>query len=228
MNIIKRKIVNSYIFTKIRSFRKKSKIKRGKYIDLKFEDNISIAKSCYIFNSFIGYYTYICDNCVFYNSKIGRFCSIGNNVKVIVGKHPTKEFLSTNPIFYSTCSPFKKSFVNKDFFNEYSEKKYDGYSNEIGNDVWIGNNVLIIDGIKIGDGAIIGAGCVVSKNIPPYAIVVGCPCKIIGYRFENNVISKLQRLKWWEKDLAWIKNKLDLFTNYDMLQRFLVEEVKNE
>ena len=52
----------------------------------------------------------------------------------------------------------------------------------IGNDVWIGANVTILKGVKISDGVVIGAGSVVTKDIPPYAIVVGNPAKIVKYR----------------------------------------------
>lgn len=52
----------------------------------------------------------------------------------------------------------------------------------IGNDVWIGRRAMIMPGTKIGNGVVIGAGACVAKNIPNYAIAVGCPVKIIGYR----------------------------------------------
>lgn len=48
----------------------------------------------------------------------------------------------------------------------------------IGNDVWIGDSALVKEGIKIGDGAIVGCGAVVTKDVPPYAIVVGVPARI--------------------------------------------------
>lgn len=52
----------------------------------------------------------------------------------------------------------------------------------IGNDVWIGRRVIILPGVHIGNGAVIGAGAVVAKDIPEYAIAVGNPIRIIGYR----------------------------------------------
>ena len=68
----------------------------------------------------------------------------------------------------------------------------------IGNDVFIGMNVTILDGVNIGDGAIIGAGAVVSKDIPPYAIAVGSPIRIIKYRFDQPEIDELLKIKWWD------------------------------
>ncbi len=52
----------------------------------------------------------------------------------------------------------------------------------IGNDVWIGRRVIILPGVHIGNGAVIGAGAVVAKDIPEYAIAVGNPVRVIGYR----------------------------------------------
>jgi len=67
----------------------------------------------------------------------------------------------------------------------------------IGSDVWIGCDAMILGGVHIGNGAIIGAGSVVAKDVPPYAIVVGNPARIIKYRFDAETIAALQRIKWW-------------------------------
>ena len=56
---------------------------------------------------------------------------------------------------------------------------------------------MIKKGIRIGDGVIIGAGSIVTKDIPSFAIVVGTPAKIMRYRFDEETIEKLNRLKWW-------------------------------
>lgn len=67
----------------------------------------------------------------------------------------------------------------------------------IGNDVWICQGVRILEGVEIGDGAIIGAGAVISKNVPPFAVVVGNPQRIIRMRFTYEQIAALERIKWW-------------------------------
>ena len=74
----------------------------------------------------------------------------------------------------------------------------------IGNDVWIGYEAVIMSGVTIGDGAIIGARAVVTKNVPPYTIVGGIPAKTIRKRFDENTISKLQEMKWWN----WTEEKI--------------------
>ena len=124
-------------------------------------------------------------------TTIGAFCSIACRVILGHGKHPI-HFLSTSPFLY---------------FDElgYKTKKMPSHSGfwkpepvTIGNDVWIGDGVFVRNGVHIGDGAIIGARAVVTKDVPPYAIVVGCPAQIIKYRFTPPVIEELLKLKWWE------------------------------
>jgi acetyltransferase-like isoleucine patch superfamily enzyme len=55
----------------------------------------------------------------------------------------------------------------------------------IGQDVLIGHGAILLRGIRIGNGAVVGAGAVVTKDVPPYAIVVGVPARILRYRFDE-------------------------------------------
>lgn len=52
--------------------------------------------------------------------------------------------------------------------------------------------------VHVADGAVIAANAVVTKDVPPYAIVGGIPAKIIGYRFNQDIIESLLRIKWWD------------------------------
>ena len=68
----------------------------------------------------------------------------------------------------------------------------------VGSDVWIGYEAVILAGVTIGDGAIIGTRAVVTKDVPPYTIVGGIPAKPIRKRFDDEMISHLLALKWWD------------------------------
>lgn len=152
----------------------------------------------------LGDFTYISHDCQFSNTKLGKFCSVGPYVVCGLGNHPTEKFVSTHPIFFSTKEQAQITFSDKDYFSEDNPI-------EIGNDVWICARSIILDGVKIGDGAIIAAGSVVNKDVPPYAIMGGVPAKLIRYRFDENTIMKLLKIKWWNKDHSWLKKNFRLF-----------------
>lgn len=155
--------------------------------------------------SYIGNYTFIHSDVVLdFVSHIGAYCSISRGVKIGLGAHP-KSLLSTSPAIYSK----ERGFVEVSL---YESIKSVGLC-EIGDDVLISANVLILAGVKIGTGAIIGANAVVVKDVPPYSIVVGVPARVVGYRFEQNVVSDLLESSWWEKDINEVLEFSDIFKN---------------
>lgn len=159
--------------------------------------------------------------------RIGRYSSIGPNVKNVVGKHPIKDFVSTHPAFFSIRKQVGETFVNNQKFEEYNYVDYTNkISNIIGNDVWIGANSSIMEGIVIGDGAVIAAGAVVTKNVPPFAIVAGIPAKIIKYRFNKEEIEFLLELEWWNKEEDWVKKYGEYFENIELLKQVLKNNEK--
>ena len=70
-----------------------------------------------------------------------------------------------------------------------------------------------LGGVKIGDGAVVAAGAVVASDVPPYAIVGGCPAKVIKYRFKQDEISRLLAEKWWNLPLEEIAKNYLKFSN---------------
>lgn len=165
-----------------------------------------------MFNSSIGDYSYISVNSRVSYAHIGKFCSIGPNFLCGWGIHPI-DGLSTSPSFYSTNSYNGLSLSVKDKIREREQIV-------IGNDVFIGANVTILDGLSIGDGVVIGAGSVVNDSIPPYAIVGGIPAKIIKFRFEQNIIDELLKIRWWEWEQEKLKTVEHNFNNVsDFIQQ---------
>jgi len=132
-------------------------------------------------------------------TKIGRYCTIAKNIHAFHANHPMN-LKSMHAFFYYP----KIGFAQKNLLS-YTRLT-------IGNDVYIGHNVIILPSVKsIGDGAVIGAGSVVNVDIPPYAVVVGHPCRIVRYRFSPSTIQELLESKWWEKSIEELAPELDSF-----------------
>ena len=73
---------------------------------------------------------------------------------------------------------------------------------KIGNDVWIGAQAMLKGGITIGDGAVIGARPVVTRDVPPYSVVVGQPARILRHRFAPEICARLLATRWWDYSLG--------------------------
>ncbi|MBU3169937.1 CatB-related O-acetyltransferase [Clostridium estertheticum] len=135
---------------------------------------------------------------------IGKFCSIACKAKFLMtsGNHTMKSLSNyTFPIFYEEwdlpVSHITDAWDNKGDI-------------EIGNDVWIGYDAIIMSGVKIGDGAIIATRALVTKDVPPYTIVGGVPAKVIKKRYDDETISKLLKIKWWN----WTYEKIQANIKY--------------
>lgn len=94
--------------------------------------------------------------------------------------------------------------------NEFDEHE----SITIGNDVWLGSIVIVADGVSIGDGPIIVTGSVVTKDLSLYTIMGGISAKMIRFRFKNEEIEKLSKLKWWNRDIEYLIKNSKKFLNY--------------
>ncbi len=157
-------------------------------------------------NASVGYSTYIGPGSNISNAKIGRYSCIAG-LETATGRHPVNgENISVHPAFYSSAAQYGYTYEKVTSFEEvkYTDKEK-GYTVTIGNDVWIGRGVMITDGVTIGDGAVVGARSLVTSDIEPYAIYAGTPAKKIGTRFDEETVEKLLKLRWWDKDEAWIK-----------------------
>jgi virginiamycin A acetyltransferase len=133
------------------------------------------------------------------STKIGRYTSVAATAFAATVNHP---------MHYKSMHGF---FFNRELGIVDKELPFSPLT--IGNDVWLGHNSIIMPGVdSVGDGAVVAAGAVVNKNVPPYAVVVGNPARLVRYRFDPATIEHLVKEKWWEKDIQEIKYDLREYT----------------
>lgn len=129
--------------------------------------------------------------------RIGHFCSVGEGVTIFLGGEHRPDWITTYP--FSLMLPDAASFEG------HPATKGDVL---IGNDVWLGFGATVLSGVRIGDGAVVGAGAVVAKDVPPYAIVVGNPARVIRTRFSPVQIEALLQIQWWDWTMEKIREQL--------------------
>ena len=186
-----------YFFNSLRSWFLSRQKNRDIKIEFKgsYKPNLNIEPHTYI-NSMV---LYCWDKGV--KVDIGRYCSIADDVCILAGGEHHKEWVTTYP------------FINRWQLHQYLDN-HKGTTKgdvQIGHDVWIGHGATVLSGVSIGTGAVIGARAVVAKDVPPYAVVVGNPAKIINYRFDSEQISILLESKWWCWDESKIMSEFDRF-----------------
>lgn len=161
----------------------------------------------------VGDYTYGRLNVFMWNSseeklKIGRFCSIAPTSRFICGGEHNLNTISTYP--------FDQKILGIGVTKSRGPIILD-------DDVWIGDAVIILSGVHIGQGAVIGAGALVTHDIPPYAIAIGVPARVIKFRFSQDIICKLVSCVDYSK-----LSKKTIKKNFDTLSALVTEQNVND
>lgn len=139
---------------------------------------------------------------------IGRFCAIARGIEFVMnGANHRMASVTTYPFNilgggWEKCTPTPEELPFKG-------------DTVLGSDVWVGQDVTVMPGVRIGDGAVIAAGSVVTRDVPPYAVAGGNPCRVIRRRFDEDLIDYLLALKWWDWPAEKIFRNLEALCSAD-------------
>ena len=144
-----------------------------------------------IAESRFGDYSYVVNDSDVIYTTIGKFCSIASHVRINPGNHPLDRVMLSHVSYRS--SAYGLGPDDPAFFDWRRASAV-----TLGDDVWIGHGAVVLPGLRIGSGAAVGAGTIVTKDVPPFAVVVGNPGRVIRLRFPEVVVESLLRIAWWD------------------------------
>ncbi len=145
--------------------------------------------------SAFGDYSYVVNDSDIIYSTIGKFCSIAAHTRINPGNHPLDRVMLSHVSYRS--SAYGLGPDEADFFDWRRSSPV-----TLGHDVWIGHGAIVLAGLTIGTGAAIGAGTIVTKDVPPFAIVVGNPGRVLRLRFAERTVEQLLQIAWWDWEHA--------------------------
>ncbi|NDY89956.1 hypothetical protein [Ideonella livida] len=143
-----------------------------------------------------------------HGSRVGRYCAIAADVSFMGFRHPLEAVTQSSAAFNG----------HREFMVAYRAvaAERDGQAPEVwqqhkprqrgavdlGHDVWLASGARVAGGVRIGNGAVVAAGAVVTRDVAPYSVVGGCPARPLRPRFPDAVCERLERLRWWERELV--------------------------
>ncbi len=174
------------------------------------ESPVRLGRQTLISDSHIGRYSYFGERSRVSGAHIGRFFSGAWGITIGAESHPM-DTISSHTFPWNQVDG---GFVDG---NAVRPELVD-----VGNDVWVGCNAVVLSGLKIGNGAVIGAGAIVRGDVPSYAVMVGVPARMVGQRFDDDMVARVEKLRWWDWPPEVLKANVGAF------QRTLDEKVLAE
>ncbi len=142
--------------------------------------------------------------------RVGSYCSIASGVQIFLGNNHRVDWVSSYP--------FPAFFEEARHIPDFGVSRGDV---TIGSDVWLCANCTILSGVTIGHGAVVGTGAVVSRNVEPYAVVVGNPACTVRYRFDAETRLALLEAAWWNWPMSEVRGVVDLLCS-DQVNNLLI------
>lgn len=160
-----------------------------------------------------------------YHCHVGRYTQIAEAAIIGPPQHPT-DWFTTHPFAFTRPEELPNMYRLPDFARLAPEGGEAAHytstvplTTVLGNEVWVGAGAMIQRGVTVGDGAIVAAQALVTRDVPPYAIVAGCPARVQRMRFSDAIVERMLALQWWQYDLAPHKHSLNFSRVEETLEK---------
>ena len=153
----------------------------------------------------MGDFSYTGPYCFLQNAAVGKYANVAAAVRIGPTMHP-RERPTLHHFTYRRRMFGLSDRDDEAFFEERRSR-----ITRIGHDTWIGHGAIVMPGLSVGDGSIIGSGAVVTKDVPPFSIVVGVPARKTADRFPPELAAAMSRIAWWDWPWELVKSRFDEF-----------------
>ncbi len=160
--------------------------------DVRLGAYTELGEGGYYENVELGDYSYTGPYCFLQNAIIGKFANIAAAVRIGPTMHP----MDRPTLHHFTYR--RRLYGIADADDEAFFAWRASMVARVGHDTWIGHGAIIMPGVSVGDGAVVGSGAVVTKDVPPFAVVVGVPARKIKDRFQPELAAAMARIAWWD------------------------------
>lgn len=168
---------------------------------------VELGDHCIANDSHLDSYTYLFGYNDVYNAEIGKFNSIATGVRINPVQHPMRERAAAHHLTYRAAH-YGLGEDDPTIIDWRLKNKV-----VTGNDVWIGHNAIVMGGVTLGDGAVVAAGAVVTHDVAPYEIVGGVPARHMGWRYDEDTIAAMLRIRWWDWSHEQLRERLPDFNS---------------
>jgi acetyltransferase-like isoleucine patch superfamily enzyme len=133
-----------------------------------------------------------------YHIHVGKYTSVGRDCNFFLHANHRPDWVTTSSQLWGPVTP--------EIADMHMKMGHPSCKGDITveNDVWIGAKSTIMSGVRIHNGSIVGANSTVTKDVPPYAIVVGNPARVVKYRFNERQVESLLKIEWWN----WTEDRI--------------------
>ena len=157
-----------------------------------FEPWTEVAEGSRVLNATFEAYSY-CDRFSdIANTTVGRFSNIAAMTRIGPTDHPFTQ-AAQHHFLYRSSYYWDDAQDDPEFFAARAARR-----TTLGPDCWIGHGAIIKPEVTVGAGAIVASGAVVTRDVPPFMIVAGCPATPLRPRFDAPTIDRLLALAWWD------------------------------
>jgi phosphonate metabolism protein (transferase hexapeptide repeat family) len=143
------------------------------------------------------------------NTHVGKFANIAAFTRIGPTDHPLHT-ASCHHFLYRSGDYWDDAETDGAFMDARAARR-----TVLGNDCWLGHGAIVKPEVTVGHGAVVASGAIVTRDVAPYAVVVGAPARVLRLRQPPEIAERLIALAWWDWPHDRLRAALNDFRTLD-------------